>query len=192
MKILIRSFKYPIPQYGETLADLVDAVQLRDFNFEEMLDELEAVNFKIDEQPEEALAEFLDLYARVQAYQSRVTSILVQMHREHGVWKRFKNRADSLYRRAKDRILSTNPEIQALRNKELQESAVHELIPDLVNIREIIDNVIDDIESMKDIAEEKKEDLDKANTNLSRQQKIVESLINLNYPVNPNRRSKQQ
>jgi t-SNARE complex subunit (syntaxin) len=79
--------------------------------------------------------------------------------------------------------LTSREDIKGLRNKELQEAKVQEEVPELADLEEMIDSVIDDLDLMIDIVKEKKEELDKANTNLSRQQKVVESMIGLGYSV---------
>ena len=48
-------------------------------------------------------------------------------------------------------------------------------------------NVIEDLDLSIDMVTVKREQLDKANTNLSRQQKVLDTLVGLGYPVHAQR-----
>jgi len=169
--------------YKDSVDRLKEKVYARDYSFEEELKEISEMNINIVEHPEEDVAGFNELYSIVQSYRSRVSSILIDIQKEKSVWQEYKSEAKSIYRRAHDVILTTQEEVKNLRNKELQEAKVRESVVSLVYIMEYLDIILDNLEMLLYVFREKKEDLDSINTNLSRQQKIVESLIGLNYPV---------
>lgn len=188
MKLVIKNSVHPVEECKQEVEELITDVYARDYTFEAELDEVNTTMvLQLDAHPEEAVAEFNELYSEAQAYQSRVTSILISAYKEKRVWERFNAIAKSLYRKAKNRLYVTDDDIKSLRNKELQEAAVQEKIPDLTNVKEYIENNVEDLESIISIVKEKKEDLDKANTNLSRQQKVVETLVGIGYSVRANR-----
>jgi len=173
--------------YIQNVTELVEAIKARSYSFADEMDELGEMKIFLDEHPQEALAEFNLQYAHVQGYLSRLTDIIIRMYREKGEWQRMMHEANTLYRKERQRILASDITIKALRNKELQEANLHEQIPEVVDAKEYIENVIDDLELLIKIAEEKKQDLDRANVNLSRQQKIVEGLAGIGYPIQSNR-----
>ena len=91
----------------------------------------------------------------------------------------------------KDRIVEYLA-VRKLKNKELQEAYVHEQVSELVDVKELIEDAIDSLDLLIDTFQIRKDDLDKANVNLSRQQKVVESLIGLGHPVQSHRESDQE
>lgn len=183
IQINVESAWHPIEEYVPELVDLIQEVQSRSYSFEEDLFWIQSLTFSITEHPEESVAEFNELYARVQSFHSRVTSILISILQEKAIWQRLYQRAKRLYRKARGGLLHSRKDIKELRNKELQEAAVHEEIRELVDVQEAIGFVLEDLDLLVEIVELKKEELDKANTNLSRQQKAVETLVGVGYPV---------
>jgi hypothetical protein len=175
--------QHPIEECVGELESLIAEIQERDYTFEGELDEIQSIKVMLKENPESDITEFNNLYSFVQSHVSRVAEIYISLLREKGVWQRYKARSKRLYRKARNRLLTTREDIKSLRNKELQEAKVQEEVPELADLEELIDSVIDDLDLMIDIVKEKKEELDKANTNLSRQQKVVESMIGLGYSV---------
>jgi peptidoglycan hydrolase CwlO-like protein len=190
--LTIKSGSDTVPIFDQTGAinkveDLILEVSNQEFSFANDIQEILDMDFKLRPDPDNGMDEFNDLYAKVTSYQSRVAAIIIQIYREKAVWQKFYNRAKSMYRKNRNTLLGTHDEIRALRNKELQESAVQELIPELTDVKELIEDVLEDIDLLVTTVEEKKEELDKANTNLSRQQRVVESLIGLGHRVTPHR-----
>jgi hypothetical protein len=175
--------QHPIEECVGELESLIAEIQERDYTFEGELDEIQSIKVMLKENPESDITEFNNLYSFVQSHVSRVAEIYISLLREKGVWQRYKARSKRLYRKASNRLLTSREDIKSLRNKELQEAKVQEEVPELADLEEMIDGIIDDLDLMIDIVKEKKEELDKANTNLSRQQKVVESMIGLGYSV---------
>lgn len=162
--------------------DLAEEVRSREFSFESELVDVQGMDFDLEAHPEEDLAGFNELYAAVQGNLNRATSIIISIYQEKAVWQKFQQRVATIYRKKRTFFMSQDT-TKVLKNKELQEAAVHEQMPEVVSLKEIIENTIENLELLIDIVEERRDNLDKLNTNLSRQQKIVESLIGLNYPV---------
>ena len=62
----------------------------------------------------------------------------------------------------------------------MQEAAIQEKIPELTDLLEGLDIIIEGLEHDEYVVKIKKEQLDTANVNLNRQQKVVEDMIGLN------------
>jgi len=184
MDIIIQ---HPLEECIEELTQLVEEVGKSDYSFDDEMYEISIINMKLDRHPEEAVTEMNEMYSDVQTYLSRVSSILIEVYKEKSKWERFYARVNVLYRKAKNTLLHTRADIKSLRNKELQEASVQEEVKGLVDLRDYIENVKSHLEGLVIIAKEKRDDLDKLNTNLSRQQKVIETLIGLDYTVSATR-----
>ncbi len=170
-------------KYIEDVLMIAEVVQTYSFNFNTELKEIQDMKFHLEEMPEEAIADFNILYAQVQSYQSRVTSLIIELYKERAKWQAQKRQLARIYKKMHNFILSTDEKIQKLRNKELQEASVDLQLKEVVDLKDYIDGVLEDISWIRDSLVEKKDELDKANVNLSRQQRIIESMIGLGYPV---------
>ena len=182
---------YPLPHLLPELEAMAENVVGRVYDFTAEESEIAEISFSLLEVPEDSLHEFNVLYAQVQSYSSRVAAIIIQVYREKSWWQKQLYVAKKLYRKARTTYLR-GPEVRALKNKELQEAYVHEQIAELVDLKELIEEHIDSLDLLIDTFQIRKEDLDKANTNLSRQQKVVESLIGIGYPVRGSRHQSQE
>lgn len=174
---------YPIDEYISQVETLLKDIKNRVFDFQGELDEIRSITVELSSSPEESLDEFNNQYALLTAYVHRVASILIEVYAEKSYWQEFKSRSNSLYWRARNYLLTHREDIKKLRNKELQEASVHQEIPELVRISDYVDRKLQTLDTLISIFKEKKEALDKANSNISRQQKVVESLIGLGHPV---------
>lgn len=181
--------RHPMEELVDSLSSLIEDVKQTSYSFDDELAEIEGISLTMSPDPENGVTELNNLYADVQGYLSRVSSIVIAVYKEKATWMKYKHRADRLYRKARARLYTTQPSIRTAKNKEIQEAMIQEEVPELVDIREIVFQVLEDIEMVLDIMKNKQELLDKFNTNLSRQQKIVDTLIGLNYPVHHSRES---
>lgn len=161
--------------------------RLRNITFSPDLSEVREIKIKIEEHPEEDLAGFNELYSKVQAFRSRCSSILFDMYKERGIWKSYQHDLKRIYKKIKNQTLVERTDIQKLRNKELQEAAVETQMPITVRLLDLAEGKLEDIENEIDMVQIKLSDCDHAEMNLSRQQKIVEALIGIGYPVNPSK-----
>jgi len=173
MKIKILSYTNPLDDKFESVNALIYTINDRFFTFNAELEEIEEFTYKLDDHPEEDVVGFNELYSKLQAYLSRTTSILISARREKANWQRLLSEANGFYKRVRSSFFAHRDDIQKLKNKELQEAQVEEAIPDLVDARRRAEDKIEELESIIEIFEEKRDELDKANTNLSRQQKAV-------------------
>jgi hypothetical protein len=174
MKITFDTVEHPLEECIEEVELLVVDINSRDYSFEAELDEIQGMKVQLSETPEQDITQFNLLYAQLQASISRVAEVLIRVIREKGYWQKLKARSRRLLRKARNRLLTTRDDIKSLRNKELQEAKVQEEVPELADTDELIENVIDDLDLIIEIVKEKKEELDKANVNISRQQKVVD------------------
>jgi hypothetical protein len=172
--------------YNEVL-DLTNAISVRDFDFQNEMHEIENMIFSLLEYPEESVADFNVLYARVQSYLTRCSSILIEINREKSEWQSLKSKAERIYKRVQNIIYVNDPVCKTLKNQALQQAYAEEKMPSLVRVLDIINSIIPDLKLLGDRVEIKLSDLDRANTNLNRQQKITEDLIALNHPVGTSR-----
>ena len=174
---------HPIDACIPDLLQIVEDIQGRDYTFDKEIQEVTAVSLSLHKDPQEDVVVFNELYAEVQSHLNRISSIIVEMYREKAWWQKRYHTVKRLYLKARTLLLHTRVEIKALKNKELQEAAIHEEIREVVDLKSIIENVIEDLELSIDMITVKRDELDKANTNLSRQQKVLDTLVGLGYPV---------
>jgi uncharacterized protein YaaN involved in tellurite resistance len=182
---------YPIESLLPELEVLVGEIASRNYSFQAELNEVTQMRYALQEAPENSVHEFNELYARVQSLSSRVAEIIIQVYREKAWWQHHGYTAKKLYRKARTLYLQAD-DVRKLKNKELQEAYVHEQVSELVDVKELIEDAIDSLDLLIDTFQIRKDDLDKANVNLSRQQKVVESLIGLGHPVQSHRESDQE
>jgi hypothetical protein len=163
------------------LEELGDAT----FDFSKEIQELREIDFQLNPHPEDDVVSFNELYARVQAYQSRAAAILMDIHGERARWVRYRHRIKRVVRKMRTDILSgfSSEQLKALKNKEIIEAQVQQRMPEWYDLQEHIDNVIETLELLIETVVLKRDDLANANVNMSRQQKAVDTLVGLNYPV---------
>lgn len=166
-----------IPDLVELLQDIYEK---QENLYRVPYEEVNTLTTELDNYPDDDIALFNEKYSKVQSQNNRITVILIELRQELKEWKSLKNRLKILYRKARNLLLVERPEIKALRNKELQEAAIQNKITNLVDIVEGVDNIIEGIEEDISIVKIKKDNLDNANINLSRQQKVVEDIMALN------------
>lgn len=169
---------------GYTIAveDLSMEILERNFNLYERLKELKAISVELLRDPEAQMASFNNLYAEAQSRYNRVCSILIDFIQERTYWKRAYIITNKVFDRARSYLLTTE-EIKTLKNQNLQEAKVSSelhLILSLINICKI---ALEDMKDMIEIGNMQKDKLNNAITNMSRQQRVTESLIGLGYPV---------
>jgi hypothetical protein len=172
--------------FSDDLELLVQEVGNQSYYFDSVLQEIKDMIFIITEDPENDFVSFNNLYAKVTAYFSRASSILISIETERAVWQKFHSRAKRMYK-LKENIFLQDEVIQALRNKELQKATVESRMPEVVRMKILIEDVLDNLTGIAAIVKIKCDELDKACTNLNRQQRVVESMIGLGYPVNVKR-----
>lgn len=184
MKIQIKDIEYPVESYQGKLIQLIDEVSERkDIAYQVPYGELASIYDELDPEPDIDIAIFNEKYARVQAHHNRLCKVLTETLQEYKVWQTFLSRAKNLYKKAKNNIFTTDDTIRALRNKDLQEAALQEKIPDLVDLIDNLEIIVDELKEEVGIVKLKCDLLDKANTNMNRQQKVVEDEIGLGYKV---------
>ena len=168
--------------YSETVDELTLEIGMRSFDLYDKANELKNIDVELLRDPEAQMYAFNNLYAEAQSRYSRVCSILMDIIQEKSYWKRMHLVTDKIFKRARSYLLTTD-EVSSLRNQNLQEAKVENelrLIMSLVNICKI---ALEDMKDMIEIANIQKDKLDNAITNMSRQQRVTESLIGLGYPV---------
>lgn len=166
------------------LTELVDGVKEHEtLSFEQELSTVRGLVFSLQEVPEESVADFNVLYAQIQGYRSWISSVLIDIHREKSAWKEFKYRSSQLYRKGKNRLLTMRKDIQGLRNKEMQEAAVQEELSLIVDMQEVIKFRIECLEDVADTVYIKRDEITAANMDLSRQQRVIEILQGIGYPL---------
>lgn len=170
-----------LEKYTQEILDLTNDITNRGYDFAWVLTEIDGIQFSLMNNPDDSLAEFMELYSVVQAHQSRLVSIIISIRKEKQVWLKFKYSVDGLFKKLRNTLLSSRTDIQILKSQELRDGKINEELEPLVNLQRIISGVFDDLEYLIEVCELKKDDLDKANTNMSRQQKVVETLIGLGY-----------
>ena len=168
--------------FSDDLELLVQEVSNRNYQFDAEIREIKEMVFTISEDPEENMISFNSLYARVTSYYSRACYILIAIESEKAVWQKFKSRASRMYRIQENTLLQDEA-IQSLRNKELQKATVETRIPDIVRMKILVEDVLDSLSTLSSIVKIKCDELDKAATNLNRQQRVIESMIGLGYQV---------
>lgn len=182
------SKEHPVAAKQLEFIDLVTLISQNKFSFEAELQEIHDLNFRLDVEPESNVGDFNLLYAQVQAAHSRVTSIIVKMRDVLGTWKDLKYQADRLYKRSSNSILTTDVRVKNLRNQTLQQAAIDDMLADIVDIVELVNSEIDRLKHDISTAELKLGNIETANVNLNRQQKIVELMVGLQHTVYFNRR----
>ena len=184
MKIQIKDVAHPVGVYQDKLIQLIDEVSERkDIAYQVPYAELASIYDELDPEPDIDIALFNEKYARVQAHHNRLCKVLTETLQEYKIWQTFLGRAKNLYKKAKNNIFTTDDTIRALRNKDLQEAALQEKIPDLVDLIDNLEIIVDELKEEVGIVKLKCDLLDKANTNMNRQQKVVEDEIGLGYKV---------
>lgn len=190
MKFLLEKVKKQlsnfIDDYIEELSELNNEITQRSYDFNYVFYELDNMQFSLMKHPDESLIEFNELYAQVQSYQSRLVNIIIEIRKEKQIWLGYKYTVDRFFKKLKS-ILFSRSDIQSLKNQELRESRIYTELDPVIAIQSTVEEVLRNLDYLIDICTLKKDDLDKANTNMSRQQKVIESLIGLGYPVNINR-----
>jgi len=173
----------------EAVAIILEEIRQQSFDFTRDLAEIRQIDFRLDAHPEDDVVGFNELYAAVQAHHSRVTKILMQLYREKGIWQRYRSRVKLYLRRKRNFILAgfTPVQLKQLKTKEVIEATIQERMPQWFDLMDRIEGVLEDLELLIDTAVLKRDELLNANVNMSRQQKAVETLIGLQYPVSARR-----
>lgn len=169
--------------YIDEVMELLNDVYARVYDFSNEMHEVETMHFSLLEVPEESIADFNVLYAKVQGYLSRCASILITINKEKSEWQSLKSKAERIHKRIQNFVFANDPKIKDLKNQALQLAYAEEKMPSLIRVLNIIESVIPDLKMLEDRVQVRLNDLDRANTNLNRQQKITEDLIALNHPV---------
>jgi NifU-like protein involved in Fe-S cluster formation len=151
------------------------------------IQELKQMIVELDSDPDQNIGNLNALYAKVQGYLSRVAEILIEMHEALREARKAASGYKTAYALERAKLLSTSIEIQQLKNQSLQEAAVMTQLRSLFEQKEQAERDVDDLELLIKITQQKMDDLDKLNTNLSRQQKVVETLIGIGHQVKANR-----
>jgi hypothetical protein len=171
---------YPIEEYVNDFISLITEIDERQKRMYSVpYEELDSLSIELDSYPEENIEKFNEKYAYVQSLYFRVSFVLMEIKKELKDWNFLKSKVMTLYRRAKNLLLISKPDIKNLRNKELQEAAIQLELSDIVDVLESVDSVIQSLKFDFDIVSLKLDALDKANLNLNRQQKILEDEIML-------------
>ncbi len=178
--------------YADEVTELLNDVYGRIYDFSNEMYEVESMKFSLLEAPEESVADFNILYAKVQSYLSRCASILITINKEKSEWQSLKSKAQRVYKKIQNFTYANDPKIKELKNQALQAAYAEDKMPSLVRVVDIIDSIIPDLKMLEDRVQIRLNDLDRANTNLNRQQKINEDLIALNHPIGTFRSLKRE
>ena len=175
--------------YPEFLQDirtvLEEYSQIPVKDFAEDIQEIKVIKYKLDAFPEEAFADMSTIYAEVQGYASRVTSILIGMYQYRADLQRVFSNASKIYKKIKMRTLATNEYVQKLKNQGLQEAYVSNTFERIVAVIDNIEVNLGYIDESINMVLVRERDLDRAIVNISRQQRVVEGLMSLNYTIKP-------
>lgn len=157
-------------------------------SFAAEIQEVRSIAVELQEIPEESVADFNTLYSWINAHRSRVSTILMDINRERAAWKEYKYRVAQIYRKGKSYALTAQEYIIKLRNKELQEAAIQEALPEVIDLQELIKYRIDVLDDIEAVVEIKRDQINAANMDLSRQQRVIEILQGMNYPLQGQRK----
>ena len=175
------NIQHPLEECLPSLQEIVEEIKDRQLQIYNVpYNELNEIVIALIPNPDEDIAAFNETYAYIQSYINRISTILISVRKELKIWNIFKLRLKVIYRKAKNNLLINDPSIKALRNKDMQEAAIQEKIPELTDLLEGLDIIIEGLEHDEYVVKIKKEQLDTANVNLNRQQKVVEDMIGLN------------
>lgn len=172
--------------YTEAVEGIASEIQDHAFSYDDELVEITSMNVKLLKAPEEDMAGLNALYEQAQSYYSRTCSILISFITERRFWKKLEIKSDKLYARSRSYLLTTE-DLKNLRNQSLQEAQVDNTLQLLSSLVAIIKGSLSDVKELIEIAQIKLDELNNAITNLSRQQRVNESLIGLGYPVRTRR-----
>ncbi|MCK9543221.1 MAG: hypothetical protein M0R03_14465, partial [Novosphingobium sp.] len=109
----------PYPEYFNDTSKLLDSVFSRFYDFSSEMAEIETMSFSLLEAPEESIADFNVLYARVQSLQSRCASILISINREKSEWQSLKSSAARVYKKVQNLIYVNDGICKTLKNQQL-------------------------------------------------------------------------
>jgi len=183
MKILFNpNLKEVYDGYLATVDELSIDIKTRSFDLYSKLNELKEISVELLKDPEQHMVAFNELYAEAQSRYNRVCAILIEIIQEKSYWKRMYLITDKVFKRASNFLLTTD-EVSSLRNQILQEAKVESELHLIVSLNKICKAVLEDMKDMIEIANIQKDKLNNAITNMSRQQRVTESLIGLGYPV---------
>jgi hypothetical protein len=168
--------------YTQAVEDLSYNIYTHYFVFEDVVKEIEDMRVKLLRAPEDDMASFNTLYAEAQSYHSRACGVLISFIDERRFWRRLEIIGDKLYARSRNFLLGT-PEIQDLRNQALQNAKVDSKLQLLLSLISVITGALSDMKDLIEIVQVKIDELNNIITNMSRQQRVTESLIGLGYPV---------
>ena len=175
------NIQHPLEECLPSLQEIVEEIKDRQLQIYNVpYNELNEIVIALIPNPDEDIAAFNETYAYIQSYINRISTILISVRKELKIWNVFKLRLKVIYRKAKNNLIINDPSIKALRNKDMQEAAIQEKIPELTDLLEGLDIIIEGLEHDEYVVKIKKEQLDTANVNLNRQQKVVEDMIGLN------------
>lgn len=182
--ISLNKEKHPIESCASDLVSLIDDINnARSDPYDTPYREILQMGAELENSPEENLSSFNEKYAFIQSQHNRLTSIIIELRMELKRWQIYKSRLKILYRKARNLLLTSRDDIKTLRNKELQEAAIQTELDNIIDLLDGLDIVIEDLQYTSEIAMLKKDQLDKINMNINRQQKVVEDMIFLNHPV---------
>ena len=168
----------------------LNEIPIRDFL--EEVEEVTAFKYSLDNYPEEAVADLSILYASIQGYMSRITHIITLMYSQKSNLNDVYRESKRIYKKAKNRILVSNLKVKNMSNQALRDAYVDDYLVDLVDIKDSLENKIENVEDLISIMTVHDKNLERANTNVSRQQRIIETLISLQYPIQTAHRKKQR
>lgn len=159
----------------------INGVSRKDFTAE--LEETKGFRYALDDYPEEAISDLSILYAEIQSYLSRVTSILSEMYSYKSKLNELLRESKRIYKKARNSIFVNNAAVNKLKNQTLMEAFIDNYISDIVEVRDELEDSVDAVDDLIQIMLVHDKNLERANVNVSRQQRIIEVLIGLNYPV---------
>lgn len=169
------------PTYVIELQELQAEIAQRSFNFESSIYELQEMQLSLAAHPEHNILELNEIYARGQAYFDRVTTILISIQAELSFWKAFLQEARRILKKARMLLIEYDTKVTQQKNLSLQEAYIEAQVPEIIFLVHELEKTIMRLKDYADMALLRRDSLDKLITTQGKQQRVLESLINLGY-----------
>jgi hypothetical protein len=176
---------HPHEGYRHYVEQLISDVDNDAFDFNAELQEIKSpdMQVKLLPEPEMAVDDFNILYARAQACRSRVSAIMGDVLLIKSKWISRLSTATWLYDVGQNHIYTTDQEpyshIRSAKNLAIQSAYIAECMPHLYDLCSSLKRFTQSIDVIYSVFKEKRDDMDEILTNLSRQQRNVETMIGL-------------
>lgn len=155
----------------------ISVVYTAHVDYTAQVNEIRAIHVNLTGDPTNTgLTTFHKGLSEVQGFKSRISAIVSEVLADKAQWTTYASRLKEIYNTRKAEYL-TREEITKLRNVELQVSACERLMPHVTQLRQYIDETLAYVNNVLQILQEKANDLESINSNLSRQISVVQMQI---------------